>query len=91
MPDLAKLFQKWNKKLVQQEKQGYWKLRVWHRRAHDKQSPRLLIKCGCCESGFEIYYDDDDLEIAGVFASKREWRRLLGPLLEESAPEASPG
>ncbi len=87
---LSKLFRKWNKKLVQSDKQGYWKLRVWHRRAHDKQSPRLLIKCGCCDSKFEIYYDDDDLEIAGVFASKREWRRLLEPLLEESAPEASP-
>ncbi len=88
MADLSKLFQKWNKKLVQHDEQGYWKLRIWHRRAQEKKSPRLLIKCGCCDNKFEIYYDGDDLEIAGVLASKREWRRLLEPLLNEFTPES---
>ncbi len=82
MRDLSKLFQRWNKKLVQRDEQGYWKLRIWHRRAHNKKSPRLLVKCGCCDSKFEIYYDDEELEIAGVLASKGEWRRLFGPLLK---------
>lgn len=81
MSDLAKLFERWNKKLVQDDEQGYGKLRVWHRGPRRKQSPRLLVKCGDCDSKFEIYYDGDDLEIAGVFASKREWRKFLGPLL----------
>jgi hypothetical protein len=81
---LEKLFKQWNKKLVQKDKHGYWKLRVWHRGPRKKQSPRLLVKCGDCDSKFEIYYDDEegkDLEIAGVLASREEWKRLFGPLL----------
>ncbi len=75
MGDLSKGLQKWNKKLAQPDGHGYGKLRAWHRGPRKKQSPRLLVKCGDCDSQFEIYYDDakgKDWEIAGVLASQAE-------------------
>ena len=58
--------------------------RVYHREARGKQSARLLIKCGDCDSKFEIYYgpDGEDLEIAGVLASVENWCEILLPLLK---------
>jgi hypothetical protein len=66
---------------------GFPVLRVYRRKAHGKKSARLLIKCGDCDEKFEIYYgpDSEDLEIAGVLASVENWRRILLPLLKESA------
>src|SRR5438552_9293100 len=59
--------------------------RVYHRKARGKQSARLLVKCGDCDSKFEIYYgpDGEDLEIAGVLASVANWREVLLPLLKK--------
>ncbi len=56
-------------------------IRVFHRKARDKQSPRYLLKCGCCEKKIEIYYADDGLEIGGVNGAIDDWREILLPLL----------
>lgn len=66
--------------------EGYPVPRVHQRRARGKQSARLLIKCGDCDSKLEIYYgpDGEDLEIAGVLASVENWREILLPLLKRS-------
>lgn len=63
---------------------GYPVPRVYERRARGKKSARLLIKCGDCDSKFEIYYgpEGEDLEIAGVLASIENWRKILLPLLK---------
>ena len=72
-----------NKKIVQQRKDGFWDIRVYHRKGTKKKSPRYLFKCGCCNEKLEIYYDKDgkDLEINGVNGSIENWRELLLPLL----------
>ena len=62
---------------------GGWKLRVFHRSGRGKKSPRFLIKCGCCDSSIEIYYDEHGLEINGVNASVEEWRKVLVSLLKK--------
>src|SRR2546423_13130259 len=66
---------------------GYPIPRIYHRKMRGKKSARLLIKCGDCANKFEIYYgpDGDDLEIAGVFASIENWRKILLPLLSKTA------
>jgi hypothetical protein len=70
---------------------GYPEPRVYHRKAHGKKSARLLIRCGDCDNKFEIYYgpQGEDLEIAGVLASVKHWRRILLPLLKKTAPSSS--
>ncbi|OGH62070.1 MAG: hypothetical protein A3G34_13685 [Candidatus Lindowbacteria bacterium RIFCSPLOWO2_12_FULL_62_27] len=82
MENLRRRFYKWNKRLVQKDEAGLSKLRIWHRRKKGKQSPSILVKCGDCDSKFEIYYGGEDLEIGGVLASKVEWRRVFLPLLK---------
>ena len=75
---------KWNHKKYQYYK-GIPIPRVYHRRARDKKSARYLVKCGDCDSSFEIYYGpkgDNGLEIGGVFASKKKWRKIFLPLLK---------
>ena len=74
-----------NQKLYEKRADGYSALRVYHRKARGKKSPRLLIKCGDCNNKFEIYYglDGEDLEIAGVFGSVENWREILLPLLKK--------
>ena len=62
------------------------RLRIFKRKGEAKHSPRLLIKCGCCDQSVEIHHDAETLEINGVFASLDEWRRLLDPLLKGRAP-----
>lgn len=42
-----------NQKFLRRRHDGYCALRVYHRKAHDKQSARLLIKCGDCDEKFE--------------------------------------
>ncbi len=73
---------KFNKKLVQPDRVGGYKLRVWHRRGNKRTSPRYLLKCGDCDNSIEIYYDSRFLEIGGVHASLDEWRKILLPLLK---------
>jgi hypothetical protein len=70
---------------------GYPVPRIYHRKARGKKSARLLIKCGDCENKFEIYYgpQGEDLEIAGVLASVKNWRRILLPLLKKGAGKSS--
>ena len=55
--------------------------KVFYRKAIEKMSPKCLIKCGDCSNKFEIYYGEEDLEINGVLASKKEWKKILLPLL----------
>ncbi len=56
-------------------------IRVFHRKAREKQSPRYLLKCGCCNEKIEIFYADDGLEIGGVNGAIDDWREILLPLL----------
>lgn len=70
-----------NRKLAQSRSDGSWDLRIFHRAARDKKSPRYLVKCGCCDQSVEIYYDEGALEINGVNGSIENWREILLPLL----------
>jgi hypothetical protein len=75
-------YKKFNIKLGQGADNGC-KLRVWHKKQRGKQSARILIKCGDCSNQLEIYYGNDEfLEIGGVGASKKEWAKILLPLLK---------
>lgn len=71
-----------NRKLVQDDGKGGWKLRVRHRKGIGKKCNCYLVKCGCCNNRVEIYYDEDSLEINGVNANLNEWRTILLPLLK---------
>ncbi len=77
-----------NRKLCQTRPDGYAALRVYHRKALGKNSPRLLIRCGDCSNKLEIHYDPEggDLEIGGVLASTTNWREILLPLLKTPPP-----
>ncbi len=68
--------------------EGYAAVRVYHRKALGKNSPRLLIRCGDCSNKLEIHYDpeDGDFEIGGVLASTMNWREILLPLLKTPPP-----
>ncbi len=57
----------------------YYKLRVWHRKGKVQCS---TLKCGCCNEKVEIGDFQDGLEINGVIASKKEWAKILLPLLK---------
>lgn len=63
--------------------QGLFRLRVYKRKAKPGRMARFLVKCGCCDEAVTICYDDVSLEIAGVLASRDEWRALLGRLLRK--------
>ena len=80
-----------NQKRVRKRGDGYPVPRIYHRKAHGKKSARLLIKCGDCDNKFEVYYgpQGEDLEIAGVLASVKNWRRILLPLLKKGAGKSS--
>jgi hypothetical protein len=71
-----------NRKLAQTRPDGSCDLRIFHRAARGKKSPRYLIKCGCCDQSVEIDYDADTLEINGVNGSIENWREILLPLLQ---------
>ena len=75
---------KYNTKLGIYEKNGAPKLRIFHRKRKGINSARYLIKCGDCDAKIEIYYDKDDkfLEIGGVHATRKEWKKILLPLLK---------
>jgi len=59
----------------------YPQIRVYHKAAHGKHSPRYLLKCGDCDQKLEIHYAEDGLEIGGVHGSIEDWREILLPLL----------
>ncbi len=62
--------------------EGTWQVRVFHRKSVGKRDSRYLIKCGCCDQHFEIYYGDGSLEIGGVMGSVEDWQEILLPLLK---------
>ncbi len=75
---------KYNTKRGVYEKDGMPKLRIWHRKKKGIHSARYLIKCGDCDQKLEIYYGHDDaLEIGGINTSRKEWSKILLPLLKE--------
>lgn len=67
--------------MVQPGDGGYWAIRVSHDRGRGKCVPRHRLRCGCCDNSLDIYYDENDLEINGVFGSIENWREVLLPLL----------
>ena len=73
--------------MAQSRPEGTRQIRVFHRKAVGKCDPRYLIRCGCCEQHFDIYYGDGTLEIAGVMGSVEDWREILLPLLKEGRKE----
>ncbi len=57
---------------------------IYHNKARGKKSARYLVKCGDCDNFIEISYglkDYDALEIGGVLTSRKEWQKILLPLL----------
>jgi hypothetical protein len=56
-------------------------IRVYHRKASGRKSPRYFLKCGCCDQSLELYYSEDGLEIGGVNGAVEDWREILQPLL----------
>jgi len=79
-----------NRKLASKRPDGYNDIRVFHRGRTGRKDPRFLLKCGCCENKFEVYYGGDSLEIAGVMGSVENWRELLFPLLNMRLPGQRP-
>jgi hypothetical protein len=63
--------------------------RCWWKKAKNKISVRVLIKCGDCNNKVEIYYDKEKgktivdqailnlVEINGVLADKKWWQALF--------------
>jgi len=68
--------------LLDKDNTGAYVPRLYHSKGDEKTTPHYLIKCGCCEEKFTIYYDDDTLEIAGVLAPIEVWKQILLPLLK---------
>ncbi len=75
-------------KMNQRRPESKWakQIRIFHRKARKKMSPRYLLKCGCCHEHVEIHYSDDgdddaSLSIGGVLGSIENWREILLPLL----------
>lgn len=67
-----------------------------NRRGPGTRAPSIRVKCGCCSCAVEIYHHDAgdttsvdarSLEINGVSATLKQWRDLLGPLLETGVPK----
>jgi len=77
---------KLNRKFALARSDGYYEVRVFHRSRAGKKDPRFLLKCGCCENKFEVYYGGDSLEIGGVMGSVENWREVLLPLLNMKLP-----
>ena len=81
---------KMNRRFALTRSDGYNEVRVFHRSCAGKKDPRFLLKCGCCENKFEVYYGGDSLEISGVMGSVENWRELLLPLLNMKLPGQEP-
>ena len=67
--------------MAQGRPEGTCQIRVYHRKSVGRRDSRYLIKCGCCDQKFEIYYGGGTLEIGGVMGSIEDWREILLPLL----------
>ena len=76
--------------LIKDSKGACIPLRVTKRAGKKLISPRLLMKCGCCDQSLEIYFDErqtgnphhDSLEINGVNGTVDQWRQVLLPFLK---------
>jgi hypothetical protein len=81
-----------NHRMAQIRPDGMAALRVWSIPATKRKSPRLRIKCGCCDQQVVIYHDaeGEHLEINGVIGSVENWREVLLPLLAPSATSSTP-
>jgi hypothetical protein len=79
-----------NRKFALTRSDGYNAVRIFHRSRVGNKDPRFLLKCGCCENAFEVYYGGDSLEIGGVMGSVENWRELLLPLLNMKLPGQEP-
>ena len=51
-------------------------------------SPRIRVKCGCCNEAVDIVHDKElislqgnTLEINGVMGNIEQWRKIFAPLL----------
>lgn len=77
-------------KHIKDGKGTFLPLRVTKQARRKLVSPRLLVRCGCCNQSLEIYYDEkptgnrhhDSLEINGVNGTVDQWRQVLLPLLK---------
>lgn len=60
-----------------------WRQHIKWIEAKGKRAEHLRVRCGCCSKSFDIYPDlvDDSLEICGVMGTKKQWQKLLLPLL----------
>lgn len=75
---------------IKDGKETYLPLRLTKRAQTKRISPRLLVRCGCCDQSLKIYYDGrragnlnlDSLEINGVNGTVDQWRQVLLPLLK---------
>ena len=56
-------------------------IRIYHRKASGRKSPRYLLKYKCCDQSLELYYSEEGLEIGGVNGAVEDWREILQPLL----------
>ena len=69
------------RKRFQRRPDGDFALRVCHRKAVRKMSPRIPVKCGDCDNALEIWHGGGSLEIGGVHGSVANWSEILLPLL----------
>lgn len=71
---------RWNKKIGKVDSTtGAFVPRVYFSKKRKKKSPSVLIKCGCCDSSFRVFYNigDNMFEINGVLASKDAWQTIF--------------
>ncbi|HDZ85978.1 MAG TPA: hypothetical protein ENH35_05570 [Candidatus Moranbacteria bacterium] len=71
------------RKMGQESEGGYSRIRVIHGQRKG-QTPRYIIRCGCCRAPrLDIHYDEDGqgLEINGINGSIKNWSDILLPFL----------
>lgn len=49
----------------------------------DGHGDTVSIRCGDCHERLTVYQCGELVEIGNVIATRKEWRRVLGPLLRE--------
>lgn len=82
---------KYNRKLYQYNGSGSTALRIW-RSGPEKSGVKLTVKCGDCQNKIEIFFgtaqSDDLVEIGGVVASIKEWRKIFDEVLRIKRPRS---
>jgi len=67
--------------------------RCYWSKAKNKKSPKVLIKCGCCDEKFKIYLmgkEDDLIELGGVIMNIKWLRKFLN-FIETNRKELNNG